>query len=111
MTASAEVVTDVREDCLGVPIQSVTVRTLDQLGIGKADAATRRASGEPRFDPDDDGFVEVVWVVDGGHAVRSSGGDRHSDRRPHIEITGGLSEGDQVVVGSYRAISRDLADG
>ena len=29
----------------------------------------------------------------------------------HIEILSGLVEGDQVVVGSYRAISRDLTDG
>ncbi len=29
----------------------------------------------------------------------------------HIEILSGLEEGDQVVVGSYRAISRDLTDG
>jgi HlyD family secretion protein len=29
----------------------------------------------------------------------------------HIEILEGLEEGEKVVVGNYRAISRDLADG
>ena len=29
----------------------------------------------------------------------------------HIEIVDGLSEGDQIVIGNYRAISRDLEDG
>ena len=29
----------------------------------------------------------------------------------HIEITKGLAEGEQVVVGSFRAISRELRDG
>ena len=43
MTASAEVVTEVREGCLSVPIQSVTVRTLEQLG------AEPTEGDEPRF--------------------------------------------------------------
>jgi HlyD family secretion protein len=29
----------------------------------------------------------------------------------HIEILDGLSEGDEVVTGSYRAISKDLENG
>ncbi len=108
MTASAEVVTDVREACLAVPIQCVTVRTIDQLGVGKGSDVA--AGGEPRFNPDGEGFVEVVWVVDGDHAAaRQVKTGIQSDT--HIEILEGLSESEQVVVGSYRAISRDLLDG
>ena len=63
MTASAEIVTEVRDDCLSVPIQCVAVRTLEQLGAEPA------AEGEePRFVPDSDGFVEIVWVVADGRA-------------------------------------------
>jgi HlyD family secretion protein len=29
----------------------------------------------------------------------------------HFEITEGLKEGQQIVVGGYKAISKDLADG
>ena len=47
MTASADVVTDVREDCLGVPIRAVTVRTLGELGV-KADAADEAAEAGSR---------------------------------------------------------------
>ncbi len=109
MTASADVVTDVREDCLGVPIQSVTVRTLGELGV-KADAADEAAESKPRFQPDDDGFVEIVWVVDGG-TVSARQVDTGIQSETEIEILAGLEEGEQVVVGSYRAISRDLGDG
>lgn len=108
MTASAEVVTEVREDCVGVPIQCVTVRTVEQLGLEKE--AGEPEGGEPRFVPDDDGFVEIVWVVDGGRAsARQVKTGIQSET--HIEIESGLSDGDEVVVGSYRAISRDLSDG
>jgi len=108
MTASAEVVTEVRENCLGVPIQSVTVRTTEQLGVGKQ--AGEKENGTPRFLPDDEGFVEVVWVVESDKAsARQVKTGIQSDT--HIEILEGLDESEQVVVGSYRAISRDLQDG
>jgi len=108
MTASAEVVTNVRENCLGVPIQSVTVRTMEQLGVGKQPGENE--NGTPRFLPDDEGFVEVVWVVENGTATaRQVKTGIQSDT--HIEILEGLTDSEQVVVGSYRAISRDLQDG
>jgi HlyD family secretion protein len=105
MTASAEIVTEVCEDCLSVPIQSVAVRTPEQLGVtgdGEGDDA--------RFTPDRDGFVEVVWLVSDGraHACQVTTGIQSET---HIEIVNGLEEGDDVVVGNYRAISRDLTDG
>jgi HlyD family secretion protein len=104
MTASAEIVTEVCDDCLSVPIQSVAVRTLDQLGAEPA------AEGEEsRFTPDSEGFVEIVWVVADGraHARQVKTGIQSET---HIEIADGLGEDDQVVIGNYRAISRDLED-
>ncbi len=108
MTASSEIVTDVREECLSVPIQCVAVRTPEQLG-GAAGGDAGEGE-EPRFVPDRDGFVEVVWVIEEGRAVaRQVRTGIQSET--HIEILSGLVEGDRVVVGSYRAISRDLTDG
>lgn len=106
MTAAAEIVTDVREAALSVPIQSATVRTLEQLGVGEPEPD----GDEPRFVPDDDGFIEIVWVVaDGRASAHQVTTGIQSDT--HIEIVDGIDEGDQIVVGSYRAISRDLSDG
>jgi HlyD family secretion protein len=104
MTASAEIVTKVCEDCLSVPIQSVAVRTLDQLGAeeGGDDEA-------PRFSPDKEGFVEIVWVVADGRA-RARQVTTGIQSATHIEIVDGLEDDEQVVVGNYRAISRDLED-
>ena len=102
MTASCEIVTEVREDALSVPIQSVAVRTPTQLGV--------EPGPENPYHPDKDGFVEVVFVVADG-AVSARQVTTGVQGESHIEIVDGLDEGDEVVVGSYRAISRDLQDG
>jgi HlyD family secretion protein len=108
MTASAEITTEVRESALGVPIQSVAVRTPDQLGAKPAEGGAEGATS--RFTPDKSGFVQVVFVVEDGVAkARQVKTGIQSDT--HIELLEGISAGEQVVTGSYRAISRDLKDG
>ncbi|GMU64290.1 MAG: RND transporter [Acidobacteriota bacterium] len=108
MTASAEITTEVRESALGVPIQSVAVRTPDQLGAKPAEGEAEGAT--PRFEPDKSGFVQVVFVVEDGVAkARQVKTGIQSDT--HIELVEGIAAGEQVVTGSYRAISRDLKDG
>lgn len=108
MTASADIVTEVRESALGVPIQSVAVRTPDQLGAPAKGAAADSAAAA--FTPDKDGFVQVVFVVENGvaHAKQVKTGIQ-SDT--HIELLEGVAAAEQVVTGSYRAISRDLKEG
>ena len=98
-TASADIVTATEAKALSVPIQSVTVRTIDQL---KAKDGTTG-----KYTAGTDGFVEVVFVVADGKAVarQVKTGIQSEDT---IEIKSGLAEGDVVVSGSYRAISRDL---
>ena len=120
MTASADVVTEVRESVPAVPIQSVAVRTPEQLGAqeGKGgndgddgdDAGNAAAEAAPAFTPDKEGFVQVVFVVtDGVAKARQVKTGIQSDT--HIELLEGPAAGEQVVIGSYRAISRDLRDG
>jgi HlyD family secretion protein len=108
MTASAEIVTEVRESCLSVPVQSVAVRTVEQLGGGET--VEGGEAGDPRFEADADGFVEVVWVI-AGDLAEARQVETGIQSESHIEITAGLDDGEQVVVGSYRAISRELEDG
>jgi HlyD family secretion protein len=98
MTASADIVTATEEKAVSVPIQSVTVRTPDQLGKdGK------------NYKPGKDGFIELVFVVKDGKAFAKqvTTGIQSNDT---IEIKSGVTEGQQVVSGSYRAISRDLGN-
>ncbi len=101
MTATADIVTDVRDDAVGVPIQAVAVRTVEQLG-GHDD--------EDRWNADSDGFVELVFVVNDGK-VEARQVTTGIQSETHIEISEGLSEGETIVIGNYRAISRDLEDG
>jgi len=106
MTASADIVTKVCDDCLSVPIQSVAVRTIEQLGVEPAGEGEE----EVRFVPDSEGFVEIVWIVSDGRAEARQVKTGIQDET-HIEVLDGLGEDDQVVIGNYRAISRDLEDG
>jgi len=103
MTASADIVTDTRADAISIPIQSVTVRTIEQLEAGDENAAENFTAGP-------DGFVEVVFVVEDGKAMarQLKTGIQSDDL---IEVIDGLKEGEEVVSGSYRAISRDLVHG
>jgi|SoimicMinimDraft_3_1059731.scaffolds.fasta_scaffold13174_2 HlyD family secretion protein len=98
MTASADIVTATEPKAVSVPIQSVTVRTPDQLG---KDGKNYKAGK--------DGFVELVFVVKDGKAFAKqvTTGIQSNDT---IEIKSGVAEGEQVVSGSYRAISRDLGN-
>ena len=106
MTASADIVTKTNPSALSVPIQCVALRTVDQL-VHKGE---KRTDAEKRFKADRDGFVEVVFCVENGKAVAHQVKTGiQSDER--IEILDGLKEGDVVVSGSYRAISKDLDNG
>ncbi len=106
MTASADVFTKTNENALSVPIQSVAVRTVDQLTMQGED----RKDAEARYKADKDGFVEVVFCIEDGKAVaKQVKTGIQSDE--YIEILEGLNEGDEIVTGSYRAISKDLVNG
>jgi HlyD family secretion protein len=107
MTASADISTETKTDVVGVPIQSVAVRTIDQLTLEGEEVA----DAEKRFTADDDGFVEIVFCLeeDGSVVARQVKTGIQSDKM--IEIVSGIEAGEVVVTGSYRAISTDLHNG
>jgi HlyD family secretion protein len=106
MTATADIVTKTNPSALSVPLQSVALRTVDQL-MKKGE---KRKHAEARFKADRDGFVEIVFCLEQGRAVaRQVTTGIQSDE--WIEVKSGLKEGEEVVSGSYRAISRDLENG
>jgi HlyD family secretion protein len=114
MTSTSEIITDTRQNALSIPIQSVAVRTVDQLKRKvqqpSGDTAIADEALAKEFIPDKDGFVEIVWVVENGTAnARQVRTGIQSDT--HIEILDGISEGETIVVGNYRAIAKDLQNG
>jgi HlyD family secretion protein len=69
------------------------------------------ADAEKRFTADEDGFVEIVFCLedDGSVVARQVETGIQSDEM--IEIISGIDEDEEVVTGSYRAISTDLQNG
>jgi HlyD family secretion protein len=107
MTASADVSTETKEDVVGVPIQSVAVRTIDQLTLEGEEVA----DAEKRFTADDDGVVEIVFTVGSDGAVTARQVETGIQSDQMIEIKSGVDQDEEVVTGSYRAISTDLENG
>ncbi len=107
MTASADVSTMTKTDVIGVPIQSVAVRTIDQLTLEDEEVS----EAEERFTADDDGFVEIVFCVEEDGRVVAKQVETGIQSDDMIEIVSGVEEDEEVVTGSYRAISSDLGNG
>ena len=110
MTASSEIITETRPDALGVPIQCVTMRSLEQLedkSPRKGSTSPADSTAGPRYVADKDGFVPVVFTVKDriAHARQVKTGIQSES---HIEILAGISEGEELVTGSFRAISQTL---
>lgn len=95
MSATVDIQTEVSYNVLTVPIQAVTTR---------ADTT----SGE-NASPQDE-FVECVFKITDGKAVLQEVETGIQDNT-YIEITSGLNEGEKVISGPYRAVSKQLNDG
>ena len=106
MSVTAEIETRSRKGVLTVPIQSVTTR-LPQPG----EATAVKVPGGPEAEKADEVKpTEVVFALDGDHVKRFPVKTGISDSN-YYEIVSGLSEGQQIISGGYKAISKDLEDG
>ena len=108
MSASVEIQTQTAHNILSVPIQAVTTRETpandaDTLSMAMAQE-TEDASAANEM-PN-----EYVFVVRDGKAILTPVKSAIQDNL-YIQITEGLTEGDEVVTGPFRAVSRTLNDG
>ena len=109
MSATVDIITDTREAVVNVPLQAVTARKRKEITAvsnqGEVEASGRTA------DADEQAFVEVVFVVkeDGTVELRAVKTGISSTTR--VEILEGLSEGEVVVTGPFRVLSRTLKHG
>jgi HlyD family secretion protein len=94
MSCYAEIRTETRHNVLAVPIQAVTVRAEERDTLGNA-----------RKEP-----PTIVFVHENGRARRVEVETGISDR-DYIEIRKGLREGQEVISGSFHAITQVLKDG
>lgn len=118
MSVTAEVETRYRTNVLTVPIQSVTTR-LPKGGVDdkqkktvKKDEDEDMPEKKPGLKKQDDANkpVEVVFVS-GSDAVKMLKVKRGISDDEYVEITEGLTEGQEAVSGTYKAINRELEEG
>jgi HlyD family secretion protein len=127
LSCTADIQTDIVNDVVAVPMQSVTIRSGDsnlspeeleqrkqkQTANDKGDNAAeftnekleKRAEREER-----EKLAKVVFLKDGGKARMAKVTTGIADDT-YMEIKSGIKEGDEVISGSYSAISRKLKDG
>ena len=108
MSCNADIETETVSEVLSVPIQSVTART------------DLKKEPEPEENNADDGTAnkkqkyekpkEIVFIVKNGAAESVEVETGISDDN-YIEVKSGLEGSEDVVSGSYRAISRELNEG
>jgi HlyD family secretion protein len=107
MSVTADIQTATHHDVLSVPIQSVTVRMPkvdENRQMGTANGGKTKQNSNHERDN------EVVFVVKDGVAKAVPVKRGIADDN-YVEITSGLKGGEEVVSGSFVAISRELNDG
>lgn len=122
MSATTDIKTQTVENVIAVPIQSVTVRadggkTVEELQQEKAKAAREKSGNDLEVTDERDAarrnqdeLERVVFLVNDGKVSLRKVETGIADNT-FIEIKSGLVDGDEVVSGSYAAISRRLKDG
>jgi len=114
MSASVDIETDTASDVVSVPIQAVTVR---DFSLDKPATSNDSESNEGESNEADASFAslkvkeqdirKVVFVVENGTAVRKEVETGISDNA-NIQISKGLDVGQEIVIGSYRTLSKTL---
>jgi HlyD family secretion protein len=121
MSATADIETKTAENVVAVPIQSVTVRatggmTTEELQKKSAKDAENKsgsaldAAAEKREARRNREILSKVVFLKVGDKVKVQNVEVGIADNTHIEIKSGVKSGDEVVAGSYAAISRQLKD-
>lgn len=109
MTASVDIITEVKSGILTVPLAAVTTRA-------KSDLNSPQEKSESDDDSEDDETLsrdeveEVVFVFEEGIARKQVVKTGISDFE-NIEILSGLEEGQRIISGPFLAVSKRLNDG
>ena len=112
MSASVEIITNVSDYAIAVPIQSVTVRKPKKIKRIEGGEGIAIASNgiEREIHNGTDDYVEVVFVIEDDIAVMRKVKTGITGESK-IEILEGVEPGEMIVSGSYRVLSKTLQDG
>ena len=112
MSVSTEIESRYVTNALTVPYAAVTTR-MPKFDAGKTNtsSATMTTNSSPDNKPKDaPKQIEVVFVVEADKVKMAPVKIGISDGN-HWEVTEGLSEGQEFVSGSYKAVNKELEDG
>jgi HlyD family secretion protein len=127
LSCTADIQTNMVKDVIAVPMQSVTIRTGDS-NLSPEEIEQKKKIADAKEKADNNAQVEnerlakqaekeeretlkkVVFLKDGGKAKMVQVTTGIADDA-NIEIKRGVKPGDEVISGSYSAISRKLKDG
>lgn len=108
MSATVDIKTNTVFDVISVPIQAVTVRDF-AVENTQADTTSKDEESRNRLGSKED-FRRVVFINNEGTANRVEVKTGISDTA-YLQIMSGLEEGQEIITGSYRVLSRELEDG
>ncbi len=106
MTASVDIITDIKQEILMVPLAAVTTRT-ESEDDGEEDKDEKNTKADTT---EEEEIKEVVFLVVEGKAAKTEVTSGISDFE-NIEITSGIKEGDEIVSGPFLEVSKRLKDG
>ena len=111
MSCDADIQTETKNNVISIPIQCVTARVkeskMENVGQGEdnGDSEQRVKNTVKQNKPE-----EVIFLADNGKAKMVNVKTGISDDS-YIEVESGLNDGDVVISGPYRAISKELDNG
>ena len=106
MSGTVDIFTQTVSDVVAVPIQAVTVRDFNRARGNRSGASENESDARAA----NEDLRKVVFVVEADTARMQEVTTGISDDT-HIEVRSGLSGGEQVVIGPYRAVSQTLSPG
>jgi HlyD family secretion protein len=107
MSAEVRISAETRNDVVLVPIQAVTVRSERTLPDFKEPVEGGGLTAKRRTES----LAKVVFVVDANNKAQVRRVQTGIASDTELEILSGLSDGDRVVEGPYRTLSKELNDG
>jgi HlyD family secretion protein len=122
MSATVDIETETVKNVVAIPVQSVTVRaeggkTTEQLQKDREKVEKERSGNDLEVSSERDQArrnrdqLQRVVFVHEGDKVKMVQVETGIADNTYIEIKKGVKAGDEVVSGSYAAISRTLKDG
>lgn len=108
MSAAVDIITETHENVVYIPMQALTARRKKDLAVSYE---LKGIAVESPSTADEDEYVEVVFVVTDENTVEVRVVATGISGATHIEIISGLEEGERLVTGPFRLLSRTMKDG